>query len=645
MHQVASTVRLFMVSALLLAAACDSGGGGEGPTADVAAGVDARALDDAVAGPDAAGADASAPDTVVARPFEAPLAASFQALLDEHVAFSADPGVALTVRMDDGREWSGAAGVAELRDRTPMVPEQGFRVGSNTKPFTATLVLQLVDEGLVELDAPLATYLPALTVWAEVTVRELLDMHSGIKDYITDGPCMLAVIQDPTKVRAPEELLAFVEDDPLALGPGGEGIYTNSSYVLLGMVVEAVTGRPFDEELRTRILEPLELADTFLDTTGEVRDGVARGYMDLTIVGELFGVPPSVLAFVPEENRWQGAIVDCSYLFHPSLTWAAGALVSTTEDMTTFVRGLLGGALVSAATLEEMTVTKPVMILGEPVPYGLGLQIRPTAWGTAYGHGGLNFGYQAGTYYVPDLGVTFSHMHNYLPEQSDHFQSELLGLVAEPPTEARLACVAPDDLFASGEDGAYLHLRFKGVVNAAGASPNVAGIANAIQVQAGEDVVPLYGWGAESHRKLQGGTTRLEVVTYGPTNTPEAPVRATTVSFDPAVFTQLDADGRYTATLANAGAALVTVADVTMETVTSPPTKLCFIAVTDFSRPSRFEVCAPDDRTGDEGEVLKIFGSFALETDPAKVAQTLATIGMTPCLCPDATGAWAACAD
>jgi len=622
---------LCLVCALLFTTAC---GSDSDPAID--GDVDGDSTDgDAIDGDSDGDEDADAIDPDLAK--------SLQAIIDEHVVFSADPGVTMTVRTADGFWWTGASGIAEMQTDKPMTSDMGFRVGSNTKPFIATVVMQMVDEELVGLDDPLSKYFPEYTKWADITIRQLLNMRSGIMDYLASFDLMLAKIMDPGTPSTPAEILAYLEDEELDFEPGTDGKYTNSSYLLLGMIIEKVTGKTIDVEVQERIVEPLGLEMTFVDLTGEVREKVAHGYMDLSLVGVIFGVPPEVIAFIPEENQYDGTIVDTSYLFHPSITWAAGALVSSSKDMTKFMYELLNGELVSPESLAEMQKTEEIYLLGSMVQYGLGLQKRESDHGFLLGHGGLNFGYQAGTYYVPDLGVTFSHMHNYLPEQSDGLQNELLSLIVDGTDEPLTPCLPEADFFEAADDGVYVNARFKGPLNAIDAEDAVGGISHVIQVQEDEDTVPLYGWGAQLGFKKLGLQTRIDIDSIGPAISSDAQASVTNISLDPTMLDKLDENGNYTLSLADAGAVLISVSNTYLKEGTTDPERMCFVGVTDVTRESTINICNKDEFTGEEGQTLKFFGHFALETDPDAVAATMATIGIPVCLCIDDEENWGAC--
>lgn len=615
---------------LFLFPACGSDGGGPGITTDPGT------------LPDGFGGETGIQDNYVPPPEMDPvLAASFQAILDEHVAFSADPGTGLAVRTGDGAWWSGSSGIAELQTDKDMEPGFGFRVGSNTKPIVAAVVLQLVDEGLLKLDDKVEAFFPEYPQWGEVTVRHLLSMQSGIPDFLTNTNLMLDFILDPSTPKAFDVILSYVEEEPVLYPPGDDGTYSNSNYLLLGRIIEILTGNPADQEILDRIVDPLGLENTFLDMTGEVYDDVARGYMDLALVGQLFGVPAAVVDLIPEESQYEGTIVDCSYLFHPSLTWTAGALIASPPDMARFMYALLQGDLLSAETLAEMQDTSATEILGEAVAYGLGLQVRNTAHGKAYGHGGLNFGYQAGTYFLPDLDLTFSHMHNFLPEQSGGLEMEVTDLVSDPPLEALEPCLPPDGFFHESDDS-YAHVRFKGPVNGLGEEAPIPGITHQVLVEK-EGKTPLYGWGAQAIMAVQGLQTRLQIQSIAPaTQDDPSTMRLTIVSMDPSVVFELDDEGEYQLNLSNPGAAIFTVADLKMN-LFGNPVKMCFIAVNDAVAPSHIRFCNHESFQPKAGNTLKFYGSFAVDTDPAAVEATLALLQVPLCMCIDGQGQWGAC--
>ena len=282
--------------------------------------------------------------------------------------------VALVVR--DGVTTTAAAGVANSAGE-PMTPEAAFRVGSITKPFVATIVLQLVDEGRVDLAEPLSTYLPDTPIGADVTVGDLLRHRSGLPNYTerrTSSPT-----HSPTgPVFTPDEVLAYVEDMPVG-EPDQAFAYSNTNYILLGQLVEE--------------LEGTDLATVLRDA--DHRAPGARGHPS-----RVAGAPPiDGLA-----GGWSGGVLQgdpaAEYDSIASGAWAAGALVSTAGELRSFLDGLFGGTLISDEALDEMTD-------GGTDGYGLGLVVIDLASGTRlYGHDGAIPGYNSGMAIEPTTGDT-----------------------------------------------------------------------------------------------------------------------------------------------------------------------------------------------------------------------------------------------
>lgn len=255
------------------------------------------------------------------------------------------PGVALRVERAGELLYAGAAGVSNLERRTPMKATDRFRIYSITKTFTATVVLQLVDEGVVSLDDTVTDWLDDPAVASipnvdRVTLRQLLTHTSGIYDFCddTDSPfwddAFLGPDADWAQVWTIPELLAYAAGSAHApyFAPGEGVAYSNTGYLLLGLIVEAATGHPFSDELRGRILEPLGLRDTSLGEGADLPAGTVDGYQLL-----------------------DGELVDVSAI-NLSWVWTAGGIVSTTADLARFERAVFDGELVSPESRKTMFV-------------------------------------------------------------------------------------------------------------------------------------------------------------------------------------------------------------------------------------------------------------------------------------------------
>lgn len=632
---------------VFLGAACgDAGGGpamdvlGELP-GDVSPGADAADASGEAATGDAGPGDTGAPDDGPP-PFDPVLAASLQALLDEHVAFSPDPGVSLAVRTADGAWWVGAAGTADLADGTPMTPDTGFRVGSNTKPFVAATVLQLVEEGLVDLDAPLTAYLPEYAEWSDITVRMLLDMRSGLPEYLGILPLVFQLVSDPAVPVGPREVLEYVREAPRDFAPDTAGKYTNSSYLLLGLIIEAVTGQAADREIHDRIIAPLGLAHTYLDLGDRVDDTLAEGYIDFGLAGPALGLSSSTTSLLPDPHYVDGLLVG-TRLIHPAVNWTAGSMVSTSRDMAVLVHALLAGDLLSAASRVEMEKTQPAQLFNGLVPYGLGLQVRPTAHGEGHGHGGLNFGYQAGSYYFPDHGITISHLHNFLLDAYDAFQDEMLRLILDGGDPDLVPCLRPDDLFRAYDGGAYLNVAFKGRVNAAADQPKVAGNAF-LRLASADGPKPFTGIFPSASLEPSASGTNLVVTGYGLADDGDADLVITSLYLGAGAFAGLDADGRKAVGAANLGDFFLVVSKAWYrEGGTEIIERICPAATSDYQRSGEIKLCGDPDGMPAPGDTLRLFGTAPYLDDPDRVASVLDALGIPACVCLGTDGTYAAC--
>ncbi|WP_306215335.1 serine hydrolase domain-containing protein [Actinoplanes sp. RD1] len=290
-------------------------------------------------------------------------------------------GVLAEVRGPDGT-WRGTAGVARRGTSEPVPAGGRFRAGSITKTFVATVVLQLVDEGRLRLDDPVDRWLPGVVPdGRRITVRHLLNHSSGLADYADTLPMPPAPEFFAGRWRtwtAAELIRRAVANPPASTPPGSAYAYSNTGYLVLGEIVEAVTGRPYGKEIERRILRPLHLRDT-------------------TVPGTAPGIPgPHPHGYVPGPD---GDLVDYTEM-NPSMFGAAGEMISTTRDLDEFSGALAGGRLLPPPLLAAMKT--PAVAGGS---YGLGLERRDTPCGIrAYGNDGGTLTYQAWTFSTEDGG-------------------------------------------------------------------------------------------------------------------------------------------------------------------------------------------------------------------------------------------------
>ena len=307
----------------------------------------------------------------------------------QDVAGAGIPGVLARVQLPDGVRVA-AAGSGDLTTGARLRPDARFRVGSVTKTFVATVVLQLVGEGRLELDEPVDRWLPDLLADGHlITVRQLLNHTSGLFDYPADPSVLAGTVQN--RVFAPAELVAIAQTHPATAAPGSAFSYSNTGYIVAGLLIEAVTGNRLGHELRERIIKPHRLVNTsFPDQTARIPGYHAHGYV------------PGYLVPTPD-----GQPLDVTGL-NPSAAWAAGALVSNAGDLAHFYRVLMTGEVLSPALLREMTTT----IAEDPTDptqqfqYGLGIQRVQDSCGANWGHSGTIIGYQDMVYWNERTGRT-----------------------------------------------------------------------------------------------------------------------------------------------------------------------------------------------------------------------------------------------
>lgn len=290
--------------------------------------------------------------------------ASVESLAAEVVEAGA-PGVLLLVR-DDGSTHTTVRGDADRERGRPVRAADRFRVGSVTKTFVATVVLQLVAEGRLRLDDTVEKWLPDLVPdGRRITVRRLLAHTSGLYDYVDDPRVFAPYAQRPTYSWSPRRLVAIAVAHPPAFPPGRGYAYSSTNYLLLGLIVESATRVSLAQELRARVFEPLRLRHTTFSPR-LVSGPYIHGHRAPSHQGVVTGPPRDTSR---EAATW---------------TWAAGAIVSSAEDIRGFFAALLGGKLVPARLLEQMETLVPAGNLR----YGLGLAAFPTPCGDAWGHTG-----------------------------------------------------------------------------------------------------------------------------------------------------------------------------------------------------------------------------------------------------------------
>ena len=346
---------------LLLGVACSGGDGSK---------------EDSAASPDSTGGSEQAST------------ADLDAALKKSFRESEAPGVVAAVQTPE-YTWVRALGVADRASGESMTPEMHHRIGSVTKTFTATLLLQAADEELLSLDDTIDQYVEGVPNGDKITLRQMADMTSGIASYTADDQWVKEWSSDPYRVWKPEELAqAGIKDSP-QFDPGTEWFYSNTNYVLLGLVLEQVTGKPIGELYREQIIEPLGLKNTSFPDQADssIPEPHAQGY---TLQGQSSGDKPI------DSTDWS-----------PSEAWTAGMMISTVEDLLVYGRALgTGKGLLPPETQSERldSFVSDVPPLNQPplkgdLAYGIGLG-KDHGW---VGHNGEIPGFNTYLFYHPEL--------------------------------------------------------------------------------------------------------------------------------------------------------------------------------------------------------------------------------------------------
>lgn len=312
--------------------------------------------------------------------------AQLQQLFDDGFASSGMPGGAAIVRIGD-ETWEASTGVGDLETQEPFDPAAHVRIASNTKPFTATAVLLLVDDGVVTLDDPLEQYIPDIANGDRITVRQLLQMSSGVWEFTSDAELIGRWAADPMMPWTVDDTIALIRTHEPAFEPGEKVVYTDSNYVLLGRIAELASGMPLHEFVQTRILDELGMDDTRFPAPDEpgIPDPHQQGYR-----------PPA------EDLGSLDNLIPMGDI-NPEVAWGAGNMTSTIADLAVWGVALADGTLLSAELQAERIQSRqfdgPTIEIG----YGLGL-IR---LGDFLGHDGAIMGYSSVAMRLPSADATF----------------------------------------------------------------------------------------------------------------------------------------------------------------------------------------------------------------------------------------------
>ncbi|MFE2265829.1 serine hydrolase domain-containing protein [Streptomyces griseosporeus] len=294
------------------------------------------------------------------------------------------PGAVVGLWLPGQGRYVRASGVADTATGAPMRADSYVRIGSETKTFTVTALLQLVDQGRVGLDDPVSRYVRGVPDGDRITLRQLAGMRSGLFPYTSDPDFVRDVLSDPQRKFTPWELLAYGFRHPNTFAPGQQWQYSNSNLIVLGLVIEKVTGQRLADVIHRRVLRPARLHHTLFPEGAEFPQPHPHGYTDQTLSGA-----------VADATDWD-----------PSWAWAAGAMISDLHDLHSWARTVATGTLLSPRTQAQRLRLLPTGVPG--LRYGLGI-FETGGW---IGHNGSIPGYETVTVYLPARKATLVVMIN-----------------------------------------------------------------------------------------------------------------------------------------------------------------------------------------------------------------------------------------
>ena len=343
--------------------------------------------------------------------------------LFKSAAKPSDPGLTVIVVRKGQVLHRAGYGLANVELGVAARPDHVFRIGSVTKQFTSAAIMMLADEGLLAVSDPITKFLPDYpTQGKTITVEHLLTHTSGIQSY-TDMPKWRSMLRQDLSLT---QLIDVFKTEPMQFEPGARWRYNNSGYILLGAIIEKVTGKKYADVVRERIFQPLGMADTRYDDTDAVVPRRAAGY-----------------------GRTGAGLVNAQYL---SMTqpYAAGALLSTVDDLAKWEAGLAAGKVVKAASLEKMFANYP-LASGAPSGYGYGWQIGAYEGRPVQEHGGGIPGFRAHVLRIPADGVYVAVLSNVAaPEPDPQTLARKAAAIAigKPLTNPPVVVLTPEQLDA-----------------------------------------------------------------------------------------------------------------------------------------------------------------------------------------------------
>ncbi len=328
-----------------------------------------------------------------------------QPTLNELVEGMKIPGAVVVVRSPEVGDCSLTFGTRDLDEQQPIGFDDQFRIGSNTKTMTGTVILQLVQENKLRLDDPVSSYREGVPNGENITIEQMLTMRSGLADYSSEPELSQSMDETPERVWTPDEVLALSFAQPPAFAPGEGYLYSNANTVLLGLIIEDLTGTPLEEAFATRIFNPLELDRTLLParTSNTLPEEHAQGYLFGTVAEFMNDdgvLPPDQAAEADAGTLLPNDVTE----MNPSWGWAAGAGISTTDDLARYVKALVTGDLLNDEMQQQRLASVRPVDPDNPDSPAYGQAI--VKYGELYGHTGELPGYNSFMGHDPERDIT-----------------------------------------------------------------------------------------------------------------------------------------------------------------------------------------------------------------------------------------------
>jgi D-alanyl-D-alanine carboxypeptidase len=332
---------------------------------------------------------------------------ALQGIVEETAKKLLLPGAVVLLHMPQG-DFAFGYGATELGGTTPPRADTHFRAGSNTKTMMAVVILQLAQEGKIGLDDPVSKHIPGVPNGGDITIGQLLKMRSGLYNYTNAPELSVSLDQNPTKAWTPEELLVIAFKHPPLFAPGTQYDYCNTNYALLGLIAEKIEGAPLAKVLEGRLFGPLGMKHTLLpaNTSNAIPEPYSHGYLyggsSYALVDASYPADLQAAAkagtLKPNDDTGQ----------NPSYASAAGGVISTADNLATWMRALVGGKVLNAdyqrQWLDSLQPQDPSKPLGQKYGYGISqITFGPT---NLYFHGGEMPGYNSFMGYDPVNDVT-----------------------------------------------------------------------------------------------------------------------------------------------------------------------------------------------------------------------------------------------